>query len=65
MSWYLRFRGFEFEDLPWFPAAVRAGMTDFLDFAIGKLRVYRPAVPMLQLLLDRAGTHQLVDLCSG
>ena len=60
-----RFRWFEFEDLPWFPAPIRVGMTDFLDLAIRLLNVYRPAVPLLAALLKRSGQTNLVDLGSG
>ena len=35
-------RLFEFEDLPWFPNVLRAGMMDYLRFMISALGTYRP-----------------------
>ncbi|SDM05190.1 hypothetical protein SAMN05421823_11017 [Catalinimonas alkaloidigena] len=60
-----RIQLFEFEDLPWFPDAIRTGMTDFLDFAITHLKVYQPAVPLLGRLLATQHSPKMVDLGSG
>lgn len=38
---------------------------DFLRFAISKLRVYSPIVPLLEELLTRSGQTQILDLCAG
>ena len=51
----LRLRLFEFEDLSWFPAVVRAGMMDYLHFMISLLGTYRPIVPLLAEGLRRSG----------
>lgn len=55
----------EIEDQPWCPAVLRDAATDFLQFMIVATDTYLPAVPLLQSALDRAGTRQVVDLCSG
>ena len=55
----------ELEDQPWYPAAVRDAATDFLRFALESGDIYAPAAPLLQDLLARTGTRQIVDLCSG
>lgn len=56
---------FEFEDLPWFPKAVRAGMMDYLRFMISKLGIYQPVVPLLRDALHATGQRQLLELCAG
>jgi hypothetical protein len=60
-----RYHLFEFEDLPWFPDKLRQNMMDFLRFAISKLHVYEPIIPLLQELLSKAQTPEIIDLCSG
>lgn len=40
-------------------------MTELMRWSIDRLRVYDPVLPKLRLLLARAGTHEIVDLCSG
>jgi hypothetical protein len=55
----------EIEDQPWCPAVLRDAATDFLQFMIVATDTYLPAVPLLQSALERAGTRQVVDLCSG
>jgi len=56
----------ELEDQSWFPAPLRDAVTDFLRVAlvVGG-RVYSPAVPLIERVVKHAGTHQVVDLCSG
>ncbi|MCA8831421.1 class I SAM-dependent methyltransferase [Hymenobacter pini] len=61
----LRLQLFEFEDLPWFPGVIRAGMMDYLRFMISALRTYQPIVPLLQTALQQTGQHQLLELCAG
>ncbi|RSK35451.1 class I SAM-dependent methyltransferase [Hymenobacter metallilatus] len=61
----LRLQLFEFEDLPWFPRVIRAGMMDYLRFMISGLRIYQPIVPLLRDALLRTGHHQLLELCAG
>ncbi|HEU0300915.1 MAG TPA: hypothetical protein VFR37_15745 [Longimicrobium sp.] len=55
----------EIEDQPWCPAVLRDAATDFLQFMIVATDTYLPAVPHLRSALERAGTRQVVDLCSG
>jgi hypothetical protein len=61
----LRLHLFEFEDQPWFPNAVRAGMLDYLRFMITHLHTYRPIVPLLAEGLRRTGQTQVLELCAG
>lgn len=61
----LRLQLFEFEDLPWFPRAVRAGMMDYLRFMISGLGIYRPIVPLLGEALRATQQTELLELCAG
>ncbi|MFD3000064.1 class I SAM-dependent methyltransferase [Pontibacter toksunensis] len=61
----IRLQLFELEDQKWFPHVIRQGMLDFLRFMISKLGAYKPALPLLQELLERTGRHHITDLCSG
>ena len=61
----LRLRLFEFEDLPWFPAVIRAGMMDYLRFMISELGIYRPVAPLLAAALRRTGHTHLLELGAG
>ncbi|GAB3536334.1 hypothetical protein GCM10027443_26480 [Pontibacter brevis] len=61
----LRLQLFELEDQQWFPHTIRQGMLDFLRFMISKLGAYKPALPLLQELLERTGERHMTDLCSG
>jgi hypothetical protein len=61
----LRLRLFEFEDLPWFPAVIRAGMMDYLRFMISALGTYRPIAPLLADGLARTGQTHLLELGAG
>lgn len=61
----LRLRLFEFEDLPWFPAIIRAGMMDYLRFMISALGTYRPIAPLLAEGLRRTGRTQVLELGAG
>jgi hypothetical protein len=56
---------FEFEDLPWFPAALRDPLTDLIGKMIEVGRIYEPVVPLLAAALRATGDHTLLDLCSG
>lgn len=55
----------EIEDQPWCPPVLRDAATDFLQFMIVATDTYLPAQPLLRSALERAGTRQVVDLCSG
>ncbi|MBO2011402.1 class I SAM-dependent methyltransferase [Hymenobacter negativus] len=61
----LRLRLFEFEDLPWFPAIIRAGMMDYLRFMISTLGTYRPITPLLAEGLARTGQTRVLELGAG
>ncbi|HEX8506898.1 MAG TPA: class I SAM-dependent methyltransferase [Hymenobacter sp.] len=61
----LRLRLFEFEDLPWFPAVIRAGMMDYLRFMISTLGTYRPIAPLLAEGLRRTGQTAVLELGAG
>jgi hypothetical protein len=56
---------FEFEDLYWFPAVIRRGMTDYLRFVMETLGAYKPAVPVLLEALEASPVRKITDLCSG
>ena len=61
----LRLRLFEFEDLSWFPAVIRAGMMDYLRFMISALGTYRPIAPLLAEGLARTGQTAVLELGAG
>ena len=61
----VRLRLFEFEDLPWFPAVVRAGMMDYLRFMISALGIYRPIAPLLAEGLARTRQTHILELGAG
>jgi hypothetical protein len=56
---------FEFEDQPWFPSVIRAGMMDYLRFMINWLHTYRPIVPLLAEGLRHTKQQQVLELCAG
>jgi hypothetical protein len=59
------FRGFEFEDQPWFPEIIRDSMTDYLRFLFHTFKLYQPVLPLLKEALVKTNTDQILDLCSG
>lgn len=61
----LRLHLFEFEDLPWFPKVIRAGMMDYLRFMITALGTYRPIVPLLLGALRHTGQSRVLELGAG
>ena len=61
----LSLRLFEFEDLPWFPATIRAGMMDYLRFMISTLGTYRPIAPLLAEGLHRTNQTRVLELGAG
>ncbi|RPD50203.1 class I SAM-dependent methyltransferase [Hymenobacter sediminis] len=61
----LRLQLFEFEDLAWFPAVIRAGMMDYLRFMISALETYQPIVPLLLEALRETRNTQLLELGAG
>jgi hypothetical protein len=55
----------EIEDQPWCPVSIRDALTDLLQFALNLGNTYACVVPRLRRALEHAGTHHIVDLCSG
>lgn len=56
---------FEMHDFPGFPPVWRDLLTDFLSFFAATFRPYAGVAPVLADALKKAGTHKIVDLCSG
>ncbi|GAB3650660.1 hypothetical protein GCM10027594_25900 [Hymenobacter agri] len=61
----LRLRLFEFEDLPWFPPVIRAGMMDYLRFMISALGTYRPIALLLAEGLRHTTQTRVLELGAG
>jgi SAM-dependent methyltransferase len=61
----MNFRGFEFEDQPWFPVIIRDSMTDYLRFLFHVFNLYQPVLPVLKNALTKTKTNHILDLCSG
>lgn len=55
----------EIEDQPWFPRPLRDALTAFLQVCAERLRMFDPAVPVLQRVLAQTPERRVVDLCSG
>ncbi|HEX3006219.1 MAG TPA: hypothetical protein VHO90_01245 [Bacteroidales bacterium] len=58
-------RKLELEDQAWVPAPIKDGMTDYLRFLFHTFDLYRPVVPILNEVLAKSNSCQIVDLCSG
>jgi hypothetical protein len=56
---------FEFEDFPWFPAAIRDLATDYLEFLQARFCLHAPAIAVLSRALETTRAPAVVDLCSG
>ena len=55
----------EIHEQGWCPGAVRKAETDYLQFTIAATKPYAAMVPILASALQRTGTQQVLDLCSG
>ena len=55
----------EIHDQDWCPRTIRDGETDYLQFVIATTKPYAAMVPILAAALQRTGTRQVLDLCSG
>jgi len=55
----------ELHEQPWFPPSLRDEITDALQFGLNISKAYAPIAPLLQGVLDSAGSCSVVDLCSG
>ena len=60
-----RLHGIEIHEQSWCPATLRDAATDFLQFWVNLLDMYRRVVPTLRVALERTGARRVVDLCSG
>ena len=55
----------EIHDQAWCPRTFRDGETDYLQFVMAAAKPYAAMVPILAAALQRTGTRQVLDLCSG
>jgi hypothetical protein len=55
----------EIHDQPWCPNSLRDVVTDTLQFVWNLFDFYEAIVPRLRYALQEAGTHRILDLCSG
>src|SRR5437660_8425292 len=55
----------EIEDQDWCPRTFRDATTDYLQFALAATKPYAVLIPILATTLQRTGTRQILDLCSG
>ena len=60
-----RLQLFEWEDLEWFPHAIRDLVLDYLGFLEVRFALYKPVLPLLRRMLEQTDTLKVVDLCSG
>ena len=56
---------FEFMDLAWYPQTFRRMQTDYLQFAATLGMGHKNLIPLFTKAMQRAGTTEIVDLCSG
>jgi hypothetical protein len=56
---------FEIGDQAWCPKAFRDAETDILEFFLRIGNYYAPIAKRLTEALEKAGEHEIVDLCSG
>ena len=63
-----RLHAFEWEDQPWLPRVFRDYITDHLRFALEAeeaMEMHRAVAACLKAAMERLGTREIVDLCSG
>jgi hypothetical protein len=60
-----RLQLFEWEDLQWFPHAIRDLALDYLGFLEVRFALYKPVLPLLRRMSEQTGTLKVIDLCSG
>ncbi len=56
---------FELEDQDWFPSSFRSLITDFLQHQLVTWNIYSAIVPIIEKVLQKTNSHQIIDLCSG
>lgn len=61
----MKLRGFELEDLPWFPVTIRDSMTEYLRFLFNTFQLYKPVWPLLREVMKKTNNTTILDLCSG
>lgn len=60
-----RLQLFEWEDLEWFPHAIRDLALDYLGFLEVRFALYKPVLPLLRRMFEQNRTLKAVDLCAG
>ena len=60
-----RIQFIEVQDQSWCPKVIRDALTETLQFTLNMGNQYAPAVHRLRTALERMGTKEVVDLCSG
>ncbi|UTW46065.1 class I SAM-dependent methyltransferase [bacterium SCSIO 12696] len=55
----------EIEDQHWCPKPIRNGITDILRFNLNTGKIYHPIIPLFLKVLEKTGSTQVIDLCSG
>ena len=60
-----RIQFIEIQDQSWCPKAIRDALTETLQFTLSLGNQYAPVVHRLRTALERTGTKEIVDLCSG
>jgi hypothetical protein len=61
----MKFTISELEDLTWFPVSIRKGMMIYLRFVFNLTGIYQPAIKIMQELVLKTASTQILDLCSG
>jgi hypothetical protein len=56
---------FEFHECSWFPQSLKNAITEVLRVMCYELRVHEVILPLIEDVLTRTKTEQVVDLCSG
>ncbi len=60
-----RLQLFEFEDQPWFPAAIRDCMTDYLSYVVNLFNFYESIVPIVEKGVIKSQCCSIIDLGTG
>lgn len=55
----------ELQDYAFCPRLFRDAITTLMRFAIDRLRIYDPVIPLLRQLLAHSPAPRIIDLCSG
>lgn len=64
-SVFPRLHLFEFHDQLWFPSIFRGALTEYLRVVSSRFQLHVLMAPVIAEALSRAGTNEIVDLCSG